>query len=160
MFDMAKINKYDVRLSEDNLPMLIKECTTYKKGRRKIHNWDDVVEWIYRTEEVKYLRVEELICICLNNVGSILGYFVISTGAESYVNFSMKNIFIKALALDADGIILLHNHPHGKISPSKADIKCMNNVKQAGKLLGITLTDFIIVDRNSCYYSAANEKKL
>ncbi|MFM2422542.1 MAG: repair protein RadC, partial [Pseudomonadota bacterium] len=45
-------------------------------------------------------------------------------------------------------IILVHNHPSGDLTPSRADIDMTRAIAEAGKPLGITVHDHIIVGRN------------
>ena len=48
--------------------------------------------------------------------------------------------------LGAGGIIFAHNHPSGDLSPSEADIKVGKQMKEAGKILGIRVLDFLILN--------------
>ena len=43
---------------------------------------------------------------------------------------------------------LLHNHPSGDPTPSKADIAVTQEIKKAAALLGLTLHDHVIIGRN------------
>lgn len=63
-----------------------------------------------------------------------------------------REIFIRALLSGAVNIILCHNHPSGETTPSSEDIKITKAVSEAGKLIGITLLDHIIIGGDS-YYS-------
>ena len=54
----------------------------------------------------------------------------------------------RALALGASALIMVHNHPSGDPTPSSADIGMTREVAEAGKRLGITLHDHIIVGRD------------
>ena len=47
--------------------------------------------------------------------------------------------------LDCASVIFGHNHPSGSTSPSESDIKITNQLIEAGKILGITVLDHIIV---------------
>ncbi len=44
--------------------------------------------------------------------------------------------------------IVVHNHPSGDPSPSKADIEMTMEVKEAGEKLGIVLHDHVIVSKS------------
>jgi DNA repair protein RadC len=52
----------------------------------------------------------------------------------------------------AVNVILIHNHPSGNPNPSDDDLKVTHQVNDAGKLIGIRLTDHIIIGDNT-YYS-------
>ncbi len=49
---------------------------------------------------------------------------------------------------DKNMLILVHNHPSGDPSPSKADIEMTMEVKEAGEKLGIVLHDHVIVSKS------------
>lgn len=47
---------------------------------------------------------------------------------------------------------LIHNHPSGEITPSKEDIETIQRLRQAAKMVGLHLTDHIIIGRKE-YFS-------
>ena len=53
----------------------------------------------------------------------------------------------RALELGASALILVHNHPSGDPSPSKADIAVTKDIVAAAKPLGVTVHDHIIISR-------------
>jgi DNA repair protein RadC len=53
---------------------------------------------------------------------------------------------------NASGIILVHNHPSGDPSPSEEDHNITEQMREAGKILGIKLIDHVIIGEGS-YYS-------
>ena len=55
--------------------------------------------------------------------------------------------FADAIADRAASIIVAHNHPSGSLEASQADKDVTNRLAEAGKLLGITLNDHIIVTK-------------
>jgi DNA repair protein RadC len=64
-----------------------------------------------------------------------------------------------ALEQNAISILLIHNHPSGKLTPSKQDIEITNQIKQAGKQLEISVLDHLIITENA-YYSFNDDGKL
>ena len=69
-----------------------------------------------------------------------------------------REIFIEALKHEAVNIILVHNHPSGDPTPSKADIQMTRQVAKIGDMIGIPLIDHVIIGDNiyeslSCYIS-------
>ena len=59
-----------------------------------------------------------------------------------------REVVKRALELGATAIIMVHNHPSGDASPSKADIEMTMEVKEAGERLGIMLHDHVIVSKS------------
>ena len=95
--------------------------------------------------DIFHLEKEVLILISLNIKNMIMGVQEISRGSTSYSLVSPKEIFKTALLHNAEGIIMVHNHPSGDNTPSKPDIEVTKRISQAGNLLAIPLLDHIIV---------------
>ena len=53
----------------------------------------------------------------------------------------------RALDLNAAALIMVHNHPSGDPTPSKADIEMTREVGQAANAVGIALHDHIVISR-------------
>jgi len=58
-----------------------------------------------------------------------------------------REIIKRALELSASSIILVHNHPSGDPTPSKADIAMTREVASAAKALGIAVHDHLVIGR-------------
>ena len=78
---------------------------------------------------------------------------IVGIGTVNSCLYSIPEIFKVALLSNAANILLFHNHPSGNPDPSREDITCTRKVADAGKLLGITLQDHIILGDNGNYYS-------
>ncbi len=61
-----------------------------------------------------------------------------------------------AIKESAAKIVLIHNHPSGDPTPSRADIEITHRVSKAGEIVGIPLVDHIIIG-GTAYYSFAEE---
>jgi DNA repair protein RadC len=53
----------------------------------------------------------------------------------------------RALELSASALILVHNHPSGDPSPSRADVDMTRLIVDVARPLGITIHDHVIVGR-------------
>ena len=58
-----------------------------------------------------------------------------------------REVIKRALELGATALIMVHNHPSGDPTPSKADIEMTREVMEAGARLGITLHDHLIMSK-------------
>ncbi len=105
------------------------------------------------------LGMEQSWCIYLNRSNNILAVELLSSGGITATVIDPRLLFKRALELKAVSIILSHNHPSGKLSPSAADLELTEKVKNAGKNLDIQLLDHLIVTDNG-YYSFADDGKL
>jgi DNA repair protein RadC len=54
----------------------------------------------------------------------------------------------RALELSATAVVLVHNHPSGDPTPSRADIQMTQQIVDIAKPLGIAVHDHIIVGKD------------
>ena len=87
---------------------------------------------------------------------ALIGDEVLSIGTVNASLISPREVFLAALKHGAVQIILLHNHPSGSPLPSKQDEEVTERVRLCGTLLGIRLSDHIIIGDNR-YYSFREE---
>ena len=78
---------------------------------------------------------------------------VVSVGALDHAVTHPREVFKSAILSNAVGILMIHNHPSGSLTPSKADIAVTDRLRQAGAILGIQVYDHIITGRGQEFYS-------
>ena len=71
-----------------------------------------------------------------------------SSGTIDHTPVYPREIVKRALELGASAIILVHNHPSGDPTPSRADIEMTRDVAAAAKALSIAVHDHVIVGRS------------
>lgn len=81
-----------------------------------------------------------------------------SMGAVNESIAHPREIFKAAVLSNASSIMLLHNHPSGNITPSKSDTMLTDRMNQACELMGIPLTDHIIVGGDNKQFFSFREK--
>ena len=99
---------------------------------------------------------ESFYALYLNRANKVLGYQFISLGGIAGTVVDVRCIYQAALKASASGIHNAHNHPSGNNESSDADIKITKKLKDAGKLLDITLLDHLILLPEG-YISMADE---
>ena len=124
---------------------LVKECCHRYDLRRSITCPEDAAQVAMDIFHLEQEAQEVLILISLNIKNMIMGVHEISRGSTSCSIVSPKEIFKTALLHNAEGIIMVHNHPSGDNTPSIPDMKVTSRISQAGRLLEIPLLDHIIV---------------
>jgi DNA repair protein RadC len=102
---------------------------------------------------------EEFWVILTNRAQRVIKKQQVSSGGVSGTVADPRIIFKLALEELASGIILVHNHPSGNLTPSQADIALTTKMKDSGKLLDIQVLDHIIIAGKG-YYSFADEGML
>jgi len=73
---------------------------------------------------------------------------VVSIGTLTSNIIHPREVFRPALEYSASAVILAHNHPSGVAKPSDADIAITRQIVEAGKILGISLLDHVIITKN------------
>lgn len=92
----------------------------------------------------------EVMCvICLNAKLNPVNMCICSMGAVDKAIASPREIMKTAILSNANGFIILHNHPGGSSQPSLEDIHVTDVMSKAGELLGIPLYDHIIAAAGS-----------
>lgn len=119
-------------------------------------NPSDIAE--YYMETCRHLEVEKVFLLCLDNQLRLIKEYELSKGTINTSLISPREIFIEALNAKAVYILLIHNHPSGNPSPSKADIQITLKVLEAGEIIDIKLLDHIIIGDHS--YVSLKEQKI
>mgnify|MGYP000619166385 FL=1 len=83
--------------------------------------------------------------LLLTNANQVLGVSEISVGSTTGVSVNIKEIYQLALLSNASAVIVAHNHPSGKLTPSTADKNITEKLQKALKLLDIILLDHLIL---------------
>jgi DNA repair protein RadC len=102
------------------------------------------------------LNHEEFWVLLLDRGNKIQDSFRISQGGISGTVIDVRIILKPALEKQSSNIILCHNHPSGTLHPSQADRQITTKIKDAAKLMDISVLDHIIIGQNK-YFSFADE---
>lgn len=128
---------------KDSDPTPIAMSQTAERVARKIYSGGYV------------MAVEHFFLLCLDNRNRVKSFAHISTGGITSTVVDVRVLFKHAVDNMATAIILVHNHPSGKLKASKQDIDITEKIKQAGKLLDIRLLDHLILTEQT-YFSFAD----
>lgn len=102
---------------------------------------------------------EESKLVLVNKANMVLGIYELSKGGVSGTVVDIKIVLSVALKCHASGIILVHNHPSGNLTPSESDKQITGKLKQACELLDIRLLDHLIITKEN-YYSFSDSGNL
>ncbi|PZP48303.1 MAG: DNA repair protein [Pseudopedobacter saltans] len=100
--------------------------------------------------------VESFKMLLMNNANRVLGVYHGSSGGATGTIVDVRISLTVALKSNASKIIVAHNHPSGNLTPSGADLKITERLKEAAKLFDISLLDHLILTTDN-YQSFANE---
>ncbi len=74
-----------------------------------------------------------------------INFNIVSIGDLDQAQIPIQNVFKSAILSNAKSVLALHNHPSGSMDPSRADMDVTKRMVEAGSILGIPVTDHIIV---------------
>ena len=104
-----------------------------------------LIAHLYKDEQ------EVFIVIGLNGANEPIYKKVVTTGLIDQTLVHPREVFADAVASRCSRIIIAHNHPTHRLTPSKEDIASTNRIRQAGALLGISLLDHLIFSDTDFY---------
>ncbi|HJX30993.1 MAG TPA: DNA repair protein RadC [Thermodesulfobacteriota bacterium] len=92
-------------------------------------------------------KQEHFLCLSLNGANEVIGNRVVTVGLLNSSQVHPREVFADAISDRAAFVILAHNHPSGVLKPSSEDITINQQLIDAGKILGITVLDHIIITK-------------
>ena len=114
--------------------------------RPMLESWDALLD--YCRASMRHNRTEQFRIIFVNHKNILIADEVLQTGTVDQTTIYPREVVRRALDLGASGIIMVHNHPSGDPTPSKADREITNQVVEAGRALGITVHDHLVIAKN------------
>ncbi|MBS1992693.1 MAG: hypothetical protein JSS83_19375 [Cyanobacteria bacterium SZAS LIN-3] len=108
-------------------------------------------------EPLKHYSEEHFVSFHLSVKFEVIGYQIVSRGTISASLVHPREVFKAALLANSYAIIVAHNHPGGSLTPSREDIETTETLINAGKLLGVSVLDHVIV--SSAGFASLREER-
>jgi DNA repair protein RadC len=115
------------------------------KKRTVLSSWSAVLD--YCRTEMAFADKEQLRILFLDKRNQLIADEVQQTGTVDHTPVYPREVVKRALELSATAIILVHNHPSGDPTPSRADIQMTQTIVEVAKPLGISVHDHLIVGK-------------
>jgi DNA repair protein RadC len=96
-------------------------------------------------------KIEEFRVLFLNHRHALIADEVMQRGTINHTPVYPREIVKRALEHSAAAVILLHNHPSGDPTPSKADIDITKQIVEAAATIGVTVHDHVIITATGHY---------
>ncbi len=128
-----------------------------KHAKTKINSPRDIYE--HFRVKVANLKTERFFAVLLDTKNNILSVEQISIGTLNTSIAHPREVFCYAIKRNANSVVVVHNHPSGDCRPSEQDIMITERLVRSGEIIGINLTDHIIVCENA-YYSFKEHFKI
>lgn len=94
---------------------------------------------------------EELHAIFVDHARGFLSEELVAIGDGKHVQTRMRPILRRAIELEAQGFLLVHNHPSRHPGPSQEDVNSTRHIAQVANALDLTVLDHLIVAGNSVF---------
>ncbi|MGH1419659.1 MAG: RadC family protein [Hyphomicrobiaceae bacterium] len=111
-----------------------------------LSSWTEVIDYIHAVQA--HEKTEQFRILFLDKKNRLIADEIQGKGTVDHTPVYIREIVKRGLELSATALILVHNHPSGDPTPSRADIDMTHLIASAAKPLGITIHDHIIVGRS------------
>ncbi len=110
-----------------------------------LSSWSNVID--YCRTAMAYADKEQFHLLFLDKRNQLIADEVQQVGTVDHTPVYPREVVKRALELSATALILVHNHPSGDPTPSRADIQMTQAIIDVAKPLGISVHDHIIVGK-------------
>jgi DNA repair protein RadC len=108
-----------------------------------LNNWDRLID--YLNAAIAREKIEQFRILFLDSKNRLIADEAQARGTVNHTPVYPREVVKRALELHATALILVHNHPSGDPTPSRADIEMTAEIKAAGAVLSIVVHDHLIV---------------
>ena len=115
------------------------------KKREVLSSWSGVLD--YCRTSMAFSEKEQFRVLFLDKRNQLIGDEVQQEGTVDHTPVYPREVVKRALELSATAVILVHNHPSGDPTPSRADIEMTRAIIEVAKPLGISVHDHLIVGK-------------
>jgi len=116
------------------------------RSGRSVHCAEDALPLV---ADIQERAQEHFLVLTLDGAHHLVKRRIVFVGTLNRSLVHPREVFCGAITDRAAGIILVHNHPSGNVTPSPEDLETTRRLVQAGRLLGIPVLDHIIVGRGN-----------
>ena len=116
------------------------------QARPVLGNWSDVIG--YCRAAMAFEIKEQFRILFLDKRNHLIADEVQQRGTVDHTPVYVREIVKRALELSSTALILVHNHPSGDPTPSRADIDMTRTIAATAKPLGILIHDHLIIGKD------------
>ncbi|MGE0281064.1 MAG: DNA repair protein RadC [Rhizobiaceae bacterium] len=114
--------------------------------REPLSSWSAVLD--YCRAAMAFEQREQFRILFLDKKNGLIADEVQQIGTVDHTPVYPREVIKRALELSASALILVHNHPSGDPTPSRADIDMTKTIIATAKPLGIVVQDHIIIGKS------------
>lgn len=117
------------------------------RDRPLLDSWSKVIAHVQNA--MGHLTIEQFRVLFLDKKNGLIADEVQQEGTVDHTPVYPREVIRRALELQSTALVLIHNHPSGDPTPSRADIQMTRQLVEIAKPLGIEIHDHIIVARGA-----------
>jgi DNA repair protein RadC len=110
-----------------------------------LSSWQALLD--YLAIDMAHLTIERVRVLYLDARNRLILDHHAGDGSVDEAAIHPREVIRRGLEVGATALILVHNHPSGSPEPSRADIQITQRIAEAGRPLGLTVHDHVIVGR-------------
>ncbi len=114
-------------------------------NRPVLSSWTSLLD--YCRTAMAWGRTEQFRILFLDRKNVLIADELQQSGTVDHTPVYPREVVKRALELDASALILVHNHPSGDPTPSRADIEMTREVQKAAAALGLVIHDHLVIGR-------------
>ncbi len=115
-------------------------------GRRPVvTSWTALLAYVRTT--LAHQPREQFRALYLDKRNILLRDELVADGTVDHAPVYPREVIRRALELSASALILVHNHPSGDPTPSRADIEMTRKIIDAARVFGLQVHDHLVVGR-------------
>lgn len=114
-------------------------------NRPVLGSWQALLD--YLAIDMAHLTVERVRVLYLDSKNRLQLDHLVGDGTIDEAAIHPREVIRRGLDVGASALILVHNHPSGNPEPSRADIRITQAIAEAGRHVGLTVHDHVIVGR-------------
>jgi DNA repair protein RadC len=116
------------------------------REKQVLSSWSSVIDYCHAA--MAYETTEQFRILFLDKRNVLIADEIQGRGTVDHTPVYPREVVKRALELSATALILVHNHPSGDPTPSRADIDMTRTIVETAKPLGITVHDHIIIGKD------------
>ena len=135
------------------LQLKVLEAVAHRMARAKvmqrsvISSWDELMR--YCKTVMAYRETEQFRILFLDRKNVLIADEEQAKGTVDHVPVYPREVAKRALELNASAVILVHNHPSGDPTPSKADITMTAEIETACQAIGVAVHDHVVIGKET-----------
>ena len=116
------------------------------QGKQVLSSWKALIDYCHAV--MAHETTEQFRILFLDKRNALIADEVQGRGTVDHTPVYPREVIKRALELSATALILVHNHPSGDPTPSRADIDMTQTIINSARQLGITVFDHVIIGKD------------